>query len=147
LPCRRRLVVLSWTAVLTTFCVALLSQGSVYLVDDLEECLQGGVAPLRVAPADADHAWPGGVQGELHPWDALARTRGGRQITNNQVWVEAGHLLFERLEPRDRHLDVRAQHLDASPDHLSVGTVIVLQSDQYPDLDCSCCATDFDSTL
>src|SRR3712207_9595836 len=43
------------------------------LVDYADQLPQGGIAPLGVAPADANLAWPGRVHGELDPGGPAAQ--------------------------------------------------------------------------
>src|SRR5215204_1045132 len=112
-----------------------LSEESLRFVDDLDQHIQPGVAQLRVAPADTDHRRAGGVQGEFHPREPLARIRPGSHSADHHIRVEARHRLIKLLEAGTNYLGVRPERTDTNRNHLPVGAVIVVQNHQYLYLD------------
>jgi hypothetical protein len=61
--------------------------------------------------------------------------------------IEVPHLLFEHVKLSGDYLRMRAQYLDTRSDHLPVGAIIVLQTHQYPQRDCSPAATPPSTTI
>src|SRR5215210_8080497 len=97
---------------------------------------------LRVSSVDTDHrGLAGAFQGKLHPAAYISVARGGGQAADHEVWIEVPYLLFEYVKFSGDYLRVRAHYLDTGSDHLPVGAIIVLQTHQYPQCDCSPAAT------
>jgi hypothetical protein len=104
-------------------------------VDELENRLQHGVAPLNVPPAAADLGRLNGVvvQGELDPGRPAAWIYYGvGPAADNYLWIEARYLLIERIKPGGLDLDPLAEYRDSGRYHLSVNKVFVFKGYQYP---------------